>query len=163
MEKGEGCSDFHRGTDLSTLRCCASRYCRLPLAPISVNLAVFKSTATPLLSPPSTSPLGEPRSARAVRTPPALLRQAASSEPISFHFRQASTAAIQPGQICGAQLLYSRAPPPQTSERRTNSAACATPAPDEQRLSNITQPILSSFSLCFLAQRAQPECIRSAA
>ena len=71
------------------------------------------------------------------------------AERSTFHFRQVPVILCSPCQACGAQLQHSRAPPPQTSERRTGGAARAAPALDEQRPRSLIQPILSSFSLCF--------------
>ena len=75
--------------------------------------------------------------------------QAATMTLNAFHFRQALFIRCSPRQTSGGQAQHSRAPSPQTSERRTGSAARAAPALDEQRPSSLTQPIPSGFGLCF--------------
>jgi hypothetical protein len=119
------------------------------LAAAPVNDAAFKSAAAAALlsSLRAASPLTLQRSRSAKAVGPT--RQAATTTLNAFHFRQVLFIRCSPRQTCGGRAQHSRAPSPQTSERRTSSAARAAPALDEQRPSSLTQPIPISFSLCF--------------
>ena len=119
------------------------------LAAAPVNVAAFKSAAAAALlsSLRAASPLTLQRSRSENAVGPTC--QAATTTLNAFHFRQVLFIRCSPRQTSGGQAQHSRAPPSQTSERRTGGAARATPALDEQRPSSLTQPIPISFSLCF--------------
>ena len=114
-----------------------------------VNVAVFKSAAADALlsslCAASRRTSQRPRSENAAGpTAPGYI-----AERSTFHFRQVPVILCSSCQVCGAQLQHSRAPPPQTSERRTGGAARAVPALGERRPRYLIQPILSSSGLCF--------------
>lgn len=119
-----------------------------------IPAAVLKRAATPPPSSPSAPPLSELPHACTVSTPPALLRQATSTQRITFHFRTISAAASQVCQSRGAPLQHSRAPSPRPNASREDYTARAVQELDEQRPSRYTQAITQGFSLCFW-QRAR--------
>ena len=146
---GQSSAVFTKWPDLSVLRSCRAQASWLPLPPHRSMLRSSKSAAAAALFPSlraaSRLVLQRSRSENAVGP----TCQAATMTLNAFHFRQVLFIRCSPRQTSGGRAQHSRAPSPQTSERRTGGAARATPAQDEQRPSSLTQPIPISFSLCF--------------
>ena len=140
---------FHRTAALSILRSCRIQVSWLPLLPHRSMLRSSKNTAaTALLSSLRAASRRTSQRSRSENaagpTAPGYI-----AERSTFHFQQVLVILCSPCQVCGAQLQHSRAPPPQTSERRTGGAARAAHALDEQRPRSLIQPIPSSSGLCF--------------
>ena len=135
--------------DLSIPQSCRAQASWLPLPPHRSMLRSSKSAAAAALfsSLRAASRLVLQRSRSENAVGPTC--QAATTTLDAFHFRQVLFIRCSPRQTSGGQAQHSRASPPQTSERRTGSAARAATAPDERRPSSLTQPIPSGFSLCF--------------
>lgn len=135
--------------DMSIPQSCRVQASWLPLPPHRSMLRSSKSAAATALFPSlrAASPLTLQRSRSEKAVGPTC--QAATTTLNAFHFRQVLFIRCSPRQTSGGQAQHSRAPPSQTSERRTGGAARATPAQDEQRPSSLTQPIPSGFSLYF--------------